>query len=125
MAHTGSSAFLNYVCCISMLTKLLKYITALVILLHCLGVTQVMSSCAKDRSAFISMLNMNEEETKKEKESSDEDTFELYNDSTPKFTLVQSVIYNTGEKFYFSHTLKGISHQFVIESPTPPPDFTA
>ena len=38
-------------------------------MLHCMGVTQLASSLAKDKSAFIGMLNITEEETKKEKES--------------------------------------------------------
>lgn len=109
-----------------MLTQLIKYTTALVILLHCLGVTQLASSYAKDKTAFVCMVNMAEEETKKEKECGDEDTEEFF--STTQHQKVASAGVQTFfivKNIYFLESLKRITHQFVIESPTPPPDFKA
>ncbi len=101
--------------------QLLRYIVSLVILLHCIGITQLMSSCAKDNSAFITMLNVNEEETKKEKENK-EDT-EYTNDVRSKLSTLINAFSLAGERIYFSDSKSRINHQFVIESPTPPPDF--
>ena len=104
-----------------MISQSLKYIVSLVILLHCIGVTQLMSSCSKDNSAFVSMLNMNEEETKKEKESK-EDT-EYANDIRMKLSTRINDFSLAGERTYFSDSKNRVNHQFVIENPTPPPDF--
>lgn len=109
-----------------MLAQLFKYTTALVILLHCLGVTQLASSYAKDKTAFVSMINMAEEETKKEKECGDEDTEEFFSTTQhQKVAFAEVHSFFTVQNIYFLQSLKRITHQFVIESPTPPPDFKA
>jgi hypothetical protein len=108
-----------------MLAKLIKYTTALVILLHCMGATQLASSYAKDKTAFVSMINMAEEETKKEKECGDEDTEEFFSTQHHKVTFAQVHTLFTVKNIYFRESLRRITHQFVIESPTPPPDFNA
>lgn len=108
-----------------MLTKALKYLTALIILLHCIGATQLVSAYAKDKSSFVSMLTMTEEESKKEKESCDEDDVELYSEFRCKTQEVNTYHFFSEENIYFRLSLKRISYQFVIESPTPPPDFLA
>ncbi len=106
-----------------MIKKSIKYFLSLVILLHCTGVTQLVSACSKDNSAFVTMMNMNEEETKKEKESK-EDT-ECINDLRGKVAALAPNISFTEKQIYFSGSKSRVNHQFIIELPTPPPDFMA
>lgn len=106
-----------------MIESLLKFFLSLVILLHCVGVTQLASAVTKDKSAFVGMLNMNEEETKKEKESK-EDVDDV-KDILQKPYLSQAHLLLTGKHIYYSDSKNRISHQFIIESPTPPPDFNS
>jgi hypothetical protein len=46
--------------------SLFKFLILPVILLHFAGVTQLVSSVMRDQGSFVSMLNMTEEENKKE-----------------------------------------------------------
>lgn len=103
-----------------MLKKHLRYFVAFVILLHCVGVTQLLSAYAKDASAFVGMLNMSEEETKKEKETK-EDGFpdEAIRQKAPALlAALQLPVFCT----LVTKAQENISHQFWAERPTPPPD---
>ena len=105
-----------------MIKQLLKYFFSLVIVFHCVGVTQLVSSYAKDSSTYTGMLNVNEEETKKEKESKEDDSSkELY---ATQFTLPLAFALNGGMT-YFCDSKSRIPYQVVIENPTPPPDSRA
>ncbi|HLP20520.1 MAG TPA: hypothetical protein VK174_09480 [Chitinophagales bacterium] len=108
-----------------MLKNLLKYLTALVIMLHCIGATQLASAYAKDKSSFVSMVTMSEEETKKEKESCDEDDADFWNDVRCKLQLRNTYLSSAIMHSYMHDTLNRLFYQFVLESPTPPPDFLA
>ena len=99
---------------------LLKYLISLVILLHCTGVTQLVAAYTKDTSALIGMVNMNEEETKKEKESK-EDTDHSKEFHQKISSLIAAVSF-ADKHIYYCGSKSRISHQFVIELPTPPPD---
>lgn len=103
-----------------MLNNFLKFSFSLVILFHCLGITQLVSACCKDRSAFIGMVNMTEEETKKESESK-EDTDDAKDVYFKSLTLSASGSYICNH-LYFSDSKSRIYYQVVIENPTPPPD---
>ncbi|HLP52278.1 MAG TPA: hypothetical protein VK154_15420 [Chitinophagales bacterium] len=94
-------------------------------MLHCLGATQLISSYSKDNSSFVSMLTMNEEETKKEKESCDEDDVEFWNDVRCKLQLRNTYLCSVSDNSYLHESLNRVFYQFVLESPTPPPDFLA
>jgi len=106
-----------------MLKKLLKGFVSFTIVLHCIGITQFVSSYAGDKSVFTGMLNMNEEETKKEKESKEDA------DSSKDFRSKNSCLITDssfiGKHIYFSFSKSRTNHQFIIELPTPPPDFKA
>ncbi len=101
--------------------KLFKYLLSAVILFHCLGVTQLFSACSKDSSAFVGMINMNEEETKKEKESKEDADF--FNLIHSRILFPVSTHTFAKKNSYFSSPKKRINYQFIIENPTPPPDF--
>ena len=100
--------------------KFLRHFLALVILLHCVGVTQLVSTYSKDTSALIEMLSMNEEETKKEKESKEDVDYskDIY---SRNITLTSPLAF-IGNYIYFCCYKNRINHQFIIELPTPPPD---
>lgn len=104
-----------------MLKRTFRYLIAFIIMLHCLGVTQAISALSKDKGAFVSMLNVNEEETKKEKESK-EDVDDMA-DFSCKPHLVSITAFFNGQQTYFTFSKQRPVKQFVIESPTPPPDF--
>jgi len=105
-----------------MLMKLSKYLLAAFLTFHCLGITQLASAYSKDKAAFVGMLNMTEEETKKEKESKeDTDDAKLFHQKPvlqPNYTLLLS------DHIYYTVSRVLLTNQFVIESPTPPPDFS-
>lgn len=106
-----------------MFLKVFKYFVSLVILLHCTGVAQLVAAYSKDNSALISMLDMNEEETKKEKESKED--IDSTKDLRTKFSNTLTNISFTEKQFYFFGSKSRVNHQFIIELPTPPPDFKA
>ncbi len=106
--------------CLHPMKKLIRHFLALVILLHCVGITQLVSTYSKDTSALIGMLSMNEEETKKEKESKEEADYSK--DIYPKNSTLLSPVAFTGKYIYFCCSKSRINHQFIIELPTPPPD---
>lgn len=103
-----------------MLKSFIKYFLSLVILLHCAGVTQLVSAYSKDKSAFVGMLNMSEEETKKEKESKEE--ADHSKDIHSKISLTGLDISFIESRIYLADSKNRINHQFNIELPTPPPD---
>lgn len=106
---------------ICMLKKIFKSFVSFIIVFHCMGATQLVSAYSKDYSAFVGMLNMTEEETKKEKESKEDSDYskdirqKIYSPITP--------VSFTGKRIYFSGSKNRVTHQFVIERPSPPPDF--
>lgn len=89
--------------------------------LHFTGATQYAMALAKDKSSFVSAVNYNEEETKKEKDTKEEIT-DLINDS-----LI--TVYSLYRNAQFGTSITGaladedIKHQFVAEQLTPPPNF--
>lgn len=101
--------------------KLIRFFCVAAILLHCLGVTQLLSSYAKDTGAFISMLNMTEEETKKEK--ADSEFEELGSEARIKQVLFNFSLTNHPTQLYQHNAKESIPLQFSADSPTPPPDF--
>lgn len=107
----------------NMISALLKYLISLVILLHCMGATQLASALAKDKSAFIGMLNMTEEETKKEKESKEDNDDSKTIVGKPLVTSLQYTL--KGKRFFYTRFAPCLFQQFVIELPTPPPDSRA
>jgi hypothetical protein len=106
-----------------MLNKPFKYFLSVVILLHCIGVTQLVSAYSKNNSAFVGMINMNEEETKKEKESKDDTDYSK--DIRLKFSSISTPLTFIDERIYFRNSKNRINYQFIIELPTPPPDSLA
>lgn len=108
-----------------MLFRLLKFFTAIVIVFHCLGVTQVISALSKDKSAFVGMLSMNEEETKKEKESKEDFDDDIKEFAHKNFVTFSNVFFAAQNIYHSSSQIILISHQFIIERPTPPPDVKA
>ncbi len=103
-----------------MLSKLPKYLVAFLVLLHCLGVTQLVSAYSKDKSAFTNMLSMTEEETKKEKESKDcEDEYES---QKHKELYLLPLSFATHQWVFSHNAITGFRLQYLAENPTPPPD---
>ena len=96
----------------------LKYFLSFILALHCLGVTQLASAVAKDKTVFVGMLSINEEETKKEKEGKGCFDFVKGIQDSPTLNLfaLNCMLYSE-----FKHK---VYEPFVIESPAPPPDFT-
>lgn len=109
--------------CLHPTMKFVRNFLALIILLHCVGVTQLVSTFSKDTSTLIGMLSMNEEETKKEKEGKED--VDYSKDIYPKCSTLISPLASLGKYIYFCDFKNRISHQFIIELPTPPPDFKA
>lgn len=107
-----------------MLNRIIKYLIAVVIVFHCLGVTQVISALSKDKATFVGMLSMNEEETKKEKESKEDIDDEIKDFEHKNFPVFSNVFF-AAQHIYQSNSQIIISYQFVIENPTPPPDCRA
>ena len=102
--------------------SIIRFLFSMVIVVHCLGLTQLASALAKDKSAFVTMLNMTEEETKKDKESKeckdgDKDVHRL--------AVLASVAFLNSQCFSFLHSRQLPAHQFLSECPTPPPDLAA
>lgn len=105
-----------------MLIRVFKYLVSLVILLHCIGATQLASACAKDKSAFISMLNMTEEETKKEKEAKED--ADDHKDLRCKPVSIAAQSFQLNKYIDYSDSKNRIKHQFHSECTTPPPDLS-
>ncbi len=104
-----------------MVVEFLKHLFSVIVFMHCIGVTQLCSACVKNDSAFICMIDMSEEETKTEKECKEE--CDLAPNTHTKCCFIASELAYTGCHTYFSNPQHRIGYQFVIESPTPPPDF--
>jgi len=101
--------------------KFLRYSLTFVILLHFLGISQLVSIYSKNTSALIGALSMNEDEGKKEND--DQQDKDLYKDVRSKITSVVSPVTFNSKQIYLVSTKNRIGHQFIIELPTPPPDF--
>jgi hypothetical protein len=104
-----------------MLKNIFDSFFAFIILLHCIGITQLASSLSSDKSAFVGMLNMTEEETKKEKESKEDTCF----DKDLKFKISGIAIpaaFPSKRETYLASKNR-IEHQFLSENPSPPPDY--
>ncbi len=103
--------------------RLLRYFIASIILFHCVGVTQLASAFAKDTTAFLGMMNMSEEETKKEKETKE--------DSFPDHAIKQNtqallpLFHAAVTCSLITKTQECFTHQYWAERPTPPPDCRA
>ena len=101
--------------------KFANYFFTVIFFFHCLGTTQLFSAYLKDTSAFVNMLSMNEEETKKDKGSEeDADYFNLFHSKILFSVSAHSFVKKNS---YFSTSKNRINYQFIIESHTPPPDF--
>lgn len=92
----------------------------MVVVLHFVGATQFASSCAKDKTRFMTMLNMTEEETKKEKDSKDE---------LPEIAGINHIhSFNIANLIYaekalcFLSVADNVDHQYIADRQTPPPD---
>ncbi len=105
---------------IYMLKKIFKSFVSFIIVLHCMGATQLLSAYSKDYSAFVGMLNMTEEETKKEKESKEDSDYSK--DIRQKISSSFTPVSFTDKRIYFGSAKSRVTHQFVIEHPSPPPD---
>jgi|ERR1043165_3815266 uncharacterized protein YxeA len=112
----------SYVCLILMKLTGLKYFVSLIILFHCVGLTQLLSAYNKNAGTFVSMLSQTEEETKKEKESKEDDCSKEYQ---LEYFAAQEHVQKSIQLIYLNDSKSRITHQFVIELPTPPPDLTA
>lgn len=103
--------------------KFLKLSMAFVMLLHFLGVTQVVAATCKDKASFAGMMSMTEEENKKEKDDKEDDAewkaFEQKHSET--YTSISHFDIQPG---YLSH-IQSVTPQFITDQPSPPPDFTA
>ncbi|MFN8285878.1 MAG: hypothetical protein U0V74_03945 [Chitinophagales bacterium] len=100
----------------------LKYLILPVILLHFAGVTQLVSSLVKDQGSFVNMLSMTEEENKKEKDEKDDNECKL-TDHKHSIEVANHAFHTSN--FGFVLAAEEISHQFIGESTTPPPDSNA
>jgi hypothetical protein len=100
-----------------------SYIVAVLLTLHCMGATQLVSAYAKDKASFVRMLTMTEEETKKEKDTKGDD------DNDHEFKYRQKIFYSTSlhSKIIsqFVHRHEQAICQFINELTTPPPDCKA
>lgn len=103
-----------------MIFRITKTLGLLIILLHFLGVTQYVSSYAKNQFSFLSMMTMAEEENKKEKDDKDftEDTKEFKENSYFRFADRFRIFQISG----FSSFLEHYRLQYIAEHLTPPPN---
>lgn len=106
-----------------MLIRILKLSVAFVVLLHFLGVTQVVAATLKDKSSFSNMMTMTEEENKKEKDDKEDDA------EWKNFEQKHSETYTSISHFdilpgYINY-IQAVTPQYITDQPSPPPDFTA
>ncbi|MCW5906504.1 MAG: hypothetical protein KIS94_01480 [Chitinophagales bacterium] len=99
----------------------LFHFVALLLALHCLGATQWISARAADKSSFVRMMAMTEEETKKEKDTNTTETETEYCGVQEKFTPPSNLPRYTISTYIALH--ERILPQFVSDLSTPPPDF--
>ncbi len=97
-----------------------KLLIAFTIFLHCTGATQFVSAYSKDKSAFIGMLSMTEEETKKEKEAKEDFDDTKHYKTRHLFSPVS--FHPRDSRLYLSESKLRITNQFVSDNPSPPPD---
>lgn len=99
----------------------LSWLIALLLTLHCVGATQLISAYASDKASFVRMLAMAEEETKKEKDCNSDD------DADPEFKYRHRTDYRSGTQskviYLYTHHHEKVIQQFINELTTPPPDF--
>ena len=96
---------------------------SVILFLHCIGSTQLLSAYARNKASFVQMVTMTEEETKKEKDSSPDDP-----ESEFKLKQKHAVELPTAEGrvvYLLRYGWLQVIHQHIIELPTPPPDHTA
>lgn len=90
-------------------------------MLHFSGITQLASAIVKDKSQFTSMLNMTEEESKKEKDSDEDD---LFKDIHYVFHAVSTTTGQVKLIGSYAHMVEDVTHQHTGDQFTPPPDFS-
>lgn len=97
-----------------------NFLIVLWLLLHTLGVTQLVSVYAKSSASLTSMMNVAEEETKTEKnaESSEYGSSEFTTNAQQ--LCCDPSCFNVAYKNVCAHYL--LTSQFVGENTSPPPD---
>ncbi|MES2619493.1 MAG: hypothetical protein V4615_01470 [Bacteroidota bacterium] len=85
-----------------------------------MGVTQLASSYARDKSAFVSMLNMTEEETKHNSGNEDPDNLKHFKSQSH---LTIASLFMEDNRIYISDAKVRITDQFISDNVSPPPDF--
>ena len=97
-----------------------SYVLAAVLIMHCSGLTSLLSSFARDKAGYVMLLNMAEEESKKAKDNkSDDDNDHEYKCRKGLFyssQLSQQVICE------YKQQHEDAVPQFIAEFTTPPPD---
>ena len=105
---------------IVMFGRFLTHTLMFLMLLHFSGATQWATSFAPDKTAFMNMANMAEEETKKEKDAKG-DAFEQKDLDQRHFTHL--IIYHlSSQKVRTAAYAEKAEDQFIFDKPTPPPD---
>lgn len=103
-----------------MLVRYFRSILSLLVVLHFAGLTQLVSAYARDKASFISMVNQSEEESKKEKESTEE--------SFPVWLACVKVLQQPTDCIYLGTTIpsscasEAVQAQFIGDCLTPPPN---
>lgn len=104
-----------------MAAAFVRFLVSVVIFFHCVGVTQLLSAYTKDSSAYVGMMSMTEEESKKEKESKEDNLpDEIMGQLVPVLKPVGFQKFVTCVLLTQKHAI--LNHQFWAELPTPPPD---
>lgn len=100
------------------------YFVSFILLLHCIGSTQLLSAYARDKDSFVRMLAMTEEETKKEKDATPDDPESEFKLKQKHITT--AIPASEGRVVYLlRYGWLQVVHQYIIELPTPPPDHLA
>lgn len=105
------------------LTRTIKALTTLIILFHFMGVTQFVSSYSKNTASFIGMLSQTEEETKKEKDTKEEDS--EYEDLKQAYSFEEAGHVLTQYSLGCIRASEEVEHQHIGSLFAPPPNFIA
>ncbi len=97
-----------------------RCLLSLLVVLHFAGLTQLVSAYARDKASYVSMLNMNEEESKKEKDTTEDDLLETAFLDKQVQQLALVVITEHSVQLVASASL--VQHQFIGDQHTPPPN---
>jgi hypothetical protein len=106
-----------------MLPKAIRIFIGFLMLLHFVGASQYVCALVKDKSSFVNMAGINEEESKKEKDTKEElndaiDThiaaIHTFSDILAPVTSIIATLANDE-----------IKHQYIAEQLAPPPDVRA